>query len=79
MATQAKDYPHLTPAPPTREKLYYCDLCHRSEADDIIMAPIIPGTVTTGKDLIPMYFDARDGIVVCRDCAESGAYLEGID
>lgn len=72
MRSSDKEYPHLKPAPPTRDKVYVCDLCYRSEIDEIL------GSRHGGSDadLIPMYLDGRDGVVVCRGCAESGAHID---
>jgi hypothetical protein len=60
-------FPHLTPARPTRDRLLSCDICYEGEHEDIIAG--------RADDLRPMYRDERDGVTVCRRCAESGAYL----
>lgn len=66
-------FPHLAPAAPTRDRLHHCDLCGDGEHADILAARGIEASFAA--DLRPMYVDARDGITVCRRCAEAGGYL----
>jgi hypothetical protein len=71
--SEAKTYLHLSAVERGPDDLFSCDLCGRCEIDDITEKG---GLGKPNQELIPMYRDARDGCVICRDCAESGAYLE---